>query len=371
MYLQALRLRNFRNYKDAFFRFSPQINVISGENAQGKTNLLEALSLISRGSSFRANHLDELIKKGEKGFSIEAYLYKNGMKEQIHLTYQPGEKRLIHNCTKYSSFTNVLGILPSVIHLPTDPQLIGGAPLIRRRFLNMHFAQSHPLYTHYFLRYIRAMKQRNTLLKRCKNPDQHIAEFTAWECEMANSGAYLTFMRNQLIEQIQPAFSRYMTYLSSDEESAKIQFIPSIELKDHLDSLKGFYQMSFAANRKKDFQQRFTSKGPHRDDLSFTINSMSSKQFGSEGQKRSIAAAIRFAEWDLLSSSIEDAPILCVDDFGLGFDEKRKRLFRNKMDHFSQIFVTLPEPKPFFSGENVEVIRIENGSIYQPSKASI
>ena len=186
MYLKSLYLRNFRNYAEAEIRFSPRLNILYGDNAQGKTNLLEAIYLFSTGRSFRTQHLSELVKSGESFFHLEAEIFRDNVLQKIQLTFDGQTKRLQMNANTYASFHPLLGILPSVLYAPNDTELIGGSPAERRRFINLHLAQSDPHYVHHLTRFWRAMKQRNCLLR---GRDAQTIE--CWEIEMAQSASYL------------------------------------------------------------------------------------------------------------------------------------------------------------------------------------
>ncbi|MEL7431343.1 MAG: DNA replication/repair protein RecF [Chlamydiota bacterium] len=367
MYLRKLRLRNFRNYVDQVFVFSPHVNVFVGENAQGKTNLLEAICLLSTGRSFRTSSLEELVQKGSEGFFIEAILQTASCQEFLRISYKKKVKLFTHNSSSYSSFKNLLGMMPSVIHLPSDIELISGAPATRRKFLNIHLAQKTPLYAHYLFRYNRAMKQRNALLKsRAKRSSSDIwsdKDAPIWEGEMARSGAYLTWMRQELLQRLAPLFEENIAYFSSQKETARCLFSPSIPPQDDERALEkqGLYLLQ--KNRVKETYLGSALFGAHRDDFYFKIDALPSKPFASEGQKRSIAASIRFAEWEELSQSFSDAAIFCVDDFGLGLDSVRKRLFQEKTCHLGQVFLTAPEEPSSLETGKERLFFIQKGAL--------
>src|SRR5579885_1832498 len=157
----SLVLRNFRNYREAHVQFSPGVNLIHGRNAEGKTNLLEALYFLSTGRSFRTSRLDELILKGERFFFLEAVFIKDGIEQTLKVSFDGTSRHLQLNATVYRGFLHLLGLLPHILYTPEDTDLIRGGPNERRRFLDLHLAQIDPLYVHHWLRYNRAMKQRN------------------------------------------------------------------------------------------------------------------------------------------------------------------------------------------------------------------
>ncbi|MFA5250947.1 MAG: AAA family ATPase, partial [Parachlamydiales bacterium] len=173
MLLLTLRLHNFRNFSEEFVRFHPHFNLICGENAQGKTNLLEAISLISTGRSFRTSRYQDLIRHGEKFFFLEAGIIKDLVSQTIKIYYDGKEKKIHLSGKALPNFTSLLGLMPSTIYSPQDVELISGFPLIRRRFLNLLLAQSDPLYVHHLSRFLAALKERSYLLKKGSQQNRH------------------------------------------------------------------------------------------------------------------------------------------------------------------------------------------------------
>ncbi len=359
MHLKSLHLRNFRNYRNQLLNFSPHINVIAGENGQGKTNLLEAIHLLSTGKSFRTNHLSDLIYMGEDFFTIHAEIEKDGVFESLSL-YFDGTRKLRHNSNVYLSFTNLLGILPSCLLAPTDIQLISGQPVLRRRFLNLHIAQFDPLYVYHLLRYTKAMKQRNHLLKSKKTDAIECFEF-----EMASSGSYLTAERENMISEIKSSLEKFGAVLSDEKERVELLFEPSIS-----DISKDGFLKQFEKMRPKEQYIGSSLVGPHRDDFQIQINSLSAKTYASEGQKRSSLAALRFSEWSRLCSRSREPALMCIDDMGIQLDDIRKELANKSLGEFAQTFITTPYNIDLFREmENAEIFQIKGGEAYKLSSA--
>ena len=325
--LKQLYLRNFRNFKEAEIRFSPDLNIIWGDNAQGKTNLLEAISLLAIGRSFRSQHLAELIRESESFFYIEAVIAQNTISQSVKISFDGQNKRLQINGSTHSSFYPLLGTLPLILHTPVDSELIGGSPTERRRFLNLHLAQSDPLYVHHFSRFWRAMKQRNCLLRGSQTEP-----IECWEAEMAHSAAYLYKMRKCLVEELQSPLSHHGRSLS-DTELHAIRYHPSCP--DN-------YLQQLEKNRKRDKELGLTTVGPHRDDLSFWIGTKAAKTFASEGQKKTAIASLRLAEWDCLAARLSCTPLMAIDDLGLALDSTRQAHFQKSLEKLGQVFITTP-----------------------------
>ncbi len=359
MYLKNLFLRNFRNYSDTLISFSPRINVFSGENAQGKTNILEAIYLLSTGRSFRTTHLSDLIQYGKSFFFIKAELVKDGILQSLILHFDGKSKKFQYNSNLYLSFNNLLGILPSVLYAPSDIQLITGSPAIRRKFLNIHIAQQDPLYVHHLVRFFKAMKQRNFLLK-----SKNLHSIDCWESEMATSGAYLTWQRAHALAELKKSLKNHSYLLSNEKDKLDIQFSSSMKYHTYLKQLKESYAEELKNHRPKELKLGNSLIGPHRDDFSITINDTCAKTYASEGQKRTSVAALRFSEWEYLCKTTEDNAIMSIDDLGIQLDDIRQMLLQKSLNKFLQVFITTPyNVKKWEQMENVQTFTIQNGEV--------
>lgn len=321
MYLKSLYLRNFRSYKEAEFSFSEKLNVLFGDNAQGKTNLLEAIYLIATGRSFRTQTLSELIRTEESFFFLEAQIYRDGVLQKVEVVFDGQNRKVSLDANRFMSFHPLLGILPSVIYTPYDIELIAGSPAERRRFLNLHLAQSDPLYVHHFSRFWRAMKQRNCLL-RTKKTDG----IECWEMEMAQSAEYLAKARQEMVSEL--AFPHLL------DEKQELQFQISANPKSYLQQLQ--------KNRAREMELGVTLTGPHRDDLLIAIDGKPARLFASEGQKKTAIAALKLAEWERLSKRVGAPALMCFDDLGGSLDETRQSLIKAKLQMLGQVFITTP-----------------------------
>lgn len=329
--LKELRLINFRNYEKEKVSFSPEVNIIEGPNGHGKTNLLEAIFFLSFGRSFRTNTLAEILMHGKGSFAIEALFERDNMSQRLLIQYEKGTRKLQYNDTNYPNFSQLLGLIPSVIYSPSDIELIIGAPQIRRRFLNLHLAQIDPLYVFHLTRYSKALKQRNLLLKR-KKPDTIVI----WEEEMAKSAEYLVTMRQKLLEDLSSYLLPYYEQLVPIQEELKVEYAPSL-LGD-----TDTFQKHWEKSRKREMEIGNTMAGPHRDDWTVIRDGQNAKNYASEGQKRSIIAAIKLAEFQRLKERSHITPIFCIDDFGIHLDEHRISLFKEQLVHMGQVFLSTP-----------------------------
>ena len=199
MRVTRLILRQFRNYQESVIPLEDGVNLIQGKNGAGKTSLLEALYLLSTGRSFLTPHISEAIKNETPHFYIEAHFIQDQVEQKVSIGYDGKERKIHYNASHLDHLSHLLGILPSVLYSPRDSILISGSPQERRRFLNIQIAQTDPLYVHHLVRYHKAMKQRNYLLK-----SRSEAAIESWEKMMADSASYLMKQRGELIEALSP-----------------------------------------------------------------------------------------------------------------------------------------------------------------------
>lgn len=349
MKVTGLIMRNFRNYKEAELPLSEGLNLIQGKNGAGKTSLLEALYLLSTGRSFLTTHLTDLIRSGANHFYVEAHFIRDNVEQSLGIGFDGKSRRIHYNATQFQSFSHVLGILPSVLYSPKDSALISGSPQERRRFLNIQLAQTDPLYVHHLMRYHKAMKHRNALLKI--KSEQAIE---SWEQMMSDSARYLMHRRKQLIDALRPKVETYAHFLSEDQDTFDLHYEPSISLKKQ-DQIEALYRKQ----RPKELIVGSTLIGPHRDDLHITYNKREAKSFASEGQKRTCIAALKMAEWDELKMQTEVNPLFSIDDFGVHLDPTRTKALQERLSTFGQVLLTSPEE------DGSGTLHIEKGKLLQ------
>jgi DNA replication and repair protein RecF len=325
--LKTLLLRNFRNYSEQILNFHPQKNSIFGQNAQGKTNLIEAISLVTTGKSHRTHNLYDCIQHQKEYFYLEAIFEKDTVNQTIKLYYGKTKKTLYINKTVHSSFSPLIGLHPSIIHTPYDLQFISGTPSLRRKLFDLHLSQNNTEYLQKLIYYFRAKKQRDVLLKQQK---QNSIE--CFEKKMSEYGHYLMEKRQALITQIQPLFLSYAKKFLTNKEST-LNYLPSaIDIARVLE-----------ANRHKEFILGNTLQGPHRDEYSFSIDAQPARIFASEGQKKACILAFRLAEYEKLYNK-EKHPIFCVDDILTHFDLERQKSLIHILQGCKQSFISFPDP---------------------------
>lgn len=306
MQLIRLRLKNFRNYEEADLTFGSGLNAITGDNAQGKSNLLEAIYLLITGRSFRTPRLKELIRWGADTLTIQATFVKHDIEQTLTIGYNGQEKKILHNSTPLSSFSSLLGILQGTLLSPEDRQLISGPPALRRRFLDLHLSQIDPSYLQNLSRYYHALKQRNTLLRN-EQPDT----LSIWEEQMAAPATYLQRQREKALDSLKTDFS--------------LSYRPS--------------QPAWSENREKELIVAHTLTGPHRDDFTIALDGHKMKAFGSEGQKTLAAISLRFTQWEIMNT-----PLMLIDDVSGNLDPTHQKNLMKKLSTLGQVFLTAPHP---------------------------
>ena len=325
--ISSLYLRNFRCHREAFFSFSPGINCIIGPNARGKTSLLEAIYVLLCGRSLRSHDLKEAIFRGEEAFLVEANFSKLSIPQTLSFWQQRDKRILACNKNTLPSLNSLIGLIPGVLLQPQDLQLLQGPPQGRRQFLDLQLSQGDPLYLHHLCRYSHALAQRNRLLKR-----KEIRSISAWESLLSQSGQYLQQAREELIEQLQPFLRSYYQKISGEEAPLQLEYCPS-PLKD-----------SWEKYRPREEALGYTLWGPHRDDWRISLHHLEAPLFASEGQMRSIVAALRLAQWQRLSARTELLPLVLMDDLGQSLDRQRRERFTAELSSFGQVFLTSTEP---------------------------
>lgn len=332
LFLKKLYLFQFRNYKRLELDFSPGVNWIHGRNAKGKTNLLEAIYLLSTGRSFRSHHLDQMIMHGAEYFFVEAEIEKQGLSQTIKIFYDGTNKKVQHDGSTHSHFAPLLGLVPHVLYSPDDIALIKGTPALRRKAIDIHLSQIEPLYLYHLARYHKAMRQRNELLKQ----KQELA-IEAWEEVMANSASYLLLQRKNMIKELENPLLQQMQTITKNRETLHLSYQNSLNSTSK-EELLGEWKKS----RKKELILGTTLSGPHRDDLFFQIEGQSAKSYGSFGQQQSATAAFKLCLREHIKSVIDEEPLFSIDDFGVHLDEQRQEAFQQLLGGFQQIFITSP-----------------------------
>lgn len=347
MYLKSLYLYNFRLYREAFFEFSPHLNMICGPNAVGKTSLVEAISFLASGHSFRAHQTANLIRSGASYFHLEANIVKHGIEQRLRISHSNKERKIFLNNTSYPSASGLVGLLLCVAFSPGDIDLIKGAPQGRRQYLDAQLSQADPLYLYHANRYSRAMRQRNCLLKA-----KNLSSILSWEYEMAVSATYLVQKRLELLEELQEASKVFYGLISEEADSFSLLYRSAAgRISGDQSVLKSHFLEQYEKNREREICMACTLVGPHKDELTISIGDKEARHFASEGQMRSSVAALRLAEWERLHAFTGEKPIMLLDDAATSLDQKRIGHLFQLLNSLGQLFLTGTEEPCSYSND--------------------
>ncbi len=334
MHLAHLRLRDFRNYARLDVDFAPGFNILLGENAQGKTNILEAIYLMATLRSFRGVGGAQMVRHGQKGYFVGGRVIAADPRE-IKMYWSASERRLSLDGQPVRKLTDYLGTLRAVVFCTEDLQLIKGTARIRRRFLDLLLSQTHGNYLPLVQRYTQALRSRNALLKQRVVDEMAIDGFTQ---ELIRHGTALMKYRRELIPRIAPLARLAYQGIAGPSEELRLDYQPAIK-KD--------FALELAESKARERTYRTTLVGPHRDDLSLLLNDRSIAQFGSEGQKRSLAIALKMTQAEYLAGIHGSLPILLIDDVMGELDVKRRTglmpLLQRSHETRGQVFMTCTE----------------------------
>ncbi len=334
MHLALLRLRDFRNYARLDVDFAPGFQLLLGDNAQGKTNVLEAIYLMATLRSFRGVAGAQMIRHGQKGYFVGGKVVAQGGRE-IKMYWSASERKLSLDGQPVRKLTDYLGALRTVVFCTEDLQLVKGTSRIRRRFLDLLLSQTHPTYLPLLQRYARALRSRNVLLKQ-RTVDE--AALEGFSHELVAAGDELIRLRRELAPRISPLARLAYRRISNDAEELRLDYQPGV---------KNDFAVELAQSRGRERTYRSTLIGPHRDDLQLLLNDRSAAQFGSEGQKRTLAIALKMAQAEYLTGLHGSPPVLLLDDVMGELDVKRRAgllpLLERAHQARGQVFMTCTE----------------------------
>lgn len=310
MYIKNIKIKNFRNYTDQELELDKNINVIYGDNAQGKTNILEAIFLSAFGKSFRTSKDKEMIRKGESFSNIEINYEKKDRDGKININISD-KKSISINDIKIKKLSELLGNINIVIFTPDDMDILKDGPSKRRKFLNMMIGQLRSNYVYNVNMYDKTLEQRNNYLKT-NNFNKDMLDI--WDEKLADYGEKIYQYRNEFINKIKEKIGDIHKEIADEE--IKIHYISDCENKEK-------YLNKLIKNRDIDIRKGYTTAGVHRDDFKVFINGEEVNIYGSQGQNRTAILSLKMAELEVVYEDVGEAPILLLDDFMSELDEKR------------------------------------------------
>jgi len=369
MQITELTLRSYRSYETLHLAFDPGVQIFLGANAQGKTNIIEALYYAAFGRSHRTSSDAELIRVGTDGAHIGLSFRRHDVPGELSFTFARGARRRITYVGESLRQRDLVGILPMVLFSPEDLFLVKGAPALRRRYLDAELSQASPAYYGELLRYTRILKQRNAVLKDIRERLAAPDDLPPWDAQLAKSAAYIVTRRIAAVAQLGALSARVQAVLAAGEELALAYEIAGAGAEDFAEddmteSLHVWYNKMLCEGRVRDIARAATGVGPHLDDLVLRVGGMSLRSYGSQGQQRTGALALKLAELFYLQENIGEAPILLLDDVMSELDADRRRALLDFIRHeHIQTFITATDAA-YFPAERMGTYRyVEAGTV--------
>ncbi len=346
MYLKTLNLRQFRNYQDQQVEFNAAKTILVGNNAQGKSNLLEAVELLATLRSHRMTRDRDLVQEGEAIAQINATLERQTGVSDLTLTLRRNGRRSVAlNGESIRRQMDFLGVLNAVQFSSLDLELVRGGPEGRRNWLDTLLIQLEPVYAHILQQYNHVLRQRNAFLKRhveTLDATSLHSELAVWDAQLATTGTRVIRRRDRAIQRLAPIATAWHASISGSTEVLQIKYLPNIPLEDnHPEEVQQAFLAKIQQRAIAEMHQGTTLVGPHRDEIELTINQTPARQYGSQGQQRTLVLALKLAELQLIEEVVKEPPLLLLDDVLAELDLSRQnQLLDAIQDRFQTLITT-------------------------------
>lgn len=362
MFIKNIKLKNFRNYEELELNFDKNVNLILGSNAQGKTNLLEAIYVTSFGKSFRTSKDSEMIRFGSDIANVKIETAREDYDGSIDISIANNSKKFVKvDGVKIRKTSELLKNVYIVIFSPEDLKIVKDEPEKRRKFIDRELCQIKPSYYDNLSNYKKVLLQRNAYLKE-EQPDSSVIDI--WDMQLSKYGASIIRQRKAFIESLNKISSRIHSSITDKSENLFIKYCPNIEFIKDSEELEKYYFDVLKKSFSNDLRQRTTTKGIHKDDIEFFIDGVNVRNFGSQGQQRTSALSLKLAEISIIESETGETPILLLDDVMSELDSKRQEFLIKSLKHI-QLFVTTTEiPEKLLK-------RFPSGNIFNVSQGKI
>lgn len=330
MVVESIELKNYRNYNELHMEFDRGTNILYGDNAQGKTNILEAVYVCATTKSHRGSKDREIIGFGQEESHIKMTIKKDSVPYRIDMHLKKNKtKGVAINGIPIHKASELFGVLNVVFFSPEDLNLIKNGPADRRRFIDLELCQLNKLYVHSLVQYNKIIAQRNKLLKELSFKPEYEEMLDIWDMQLVSYGREIIKYRKEFIDQLNEIIREIHFGLSGEREQLVIRYEPNTGEAELEQALK--------RGRKQDLKQRVTLTGPHRDDISFYVNQIDVRRFGSQGQQRTAALSLKLAEIELVRKIVKDYPILLLDDVLSELDKCRQEHLLSGIRHIQTI----------------------------------
>lgn len=368
MKILSLNLKNFRNYKFQKIDFCQGVNIIVGLNAQGKSNLLEAINYLSVFSSFRSAKDIDMVRWGQSYFLVEGLIKKNSGEYYLSLAYNAENKKVLKiNGNKQKKVSDVLGVFNSVVFSPEDLNIIKTGPQARRKFLDKEIIQLFPAYYFSLNQYQKILGQRNNLLREIRENTNKKEMLMIWNQQLIDHGSRIIKKRLDILQKLAPLARLTHRKITNGEEDLEISYESLVldnekNLKNFtLENIKYLFNNQLDKNYKAEIYRGVSLIGPHRDDLVLTVNGVDVRKYGSQGQQRTTALSLKIAELELVKAETGEYPVLLLDDVMSELDEKRRNHLLFFVGGKVQTFITTTDLD--FNQRDGAIIFISKGEI--------
>ena len=353
MWIKKIKINNFRNYKKEEIELEKNINLFFGENAQGKTNIIESIFLGSMGKSFRAKKDREMINLENEKAEIEIEYEKSDRdgKIKIELFHK---KNIFLNGIKIKKLSELLGNINIIIFTPDDIHILKGGPQNRRKFLDIMISQLKPNYMYHLNLYLKTIEQRNQYLKQIREEGKDENLLNIWDEKLIEEAEIIYQYRKEYMNKIKEKIEEIHQEITNHKEKIEIEYVSECKTKEE-------YQKKLRERRKLDIIKGYTTKGIHRDDFMIAINHKPLDIYGSQGQHRTAILSLKLAELKIVKEEIEEEPILLLDDFMSELDEKRIKSFLEKIEN-TQVIITCTE-KIKVENKKILIYNVKEGKI--------
>lgn len=355
MNIKKLTLKDYRSYKDRTFEFSDNVNILVGKNAQGKTNVLEAIFFMILGKSFKTSKEKEVISWDEESAYIKGEFQKTYRDIEIEMFFDKNHKKSVKiDGISIKKIGELMSQVNGVFFSPDELKLIKESPEERRRFMNVVLSQTNKRYFYMLGRYEKVLANRNKLLKECKSIDTVKETIEIWDRALSEFAQKIYIERENFIKEITPFAIKAHEYISGGRENIKIEYKSSFSGQDYCEKM----MKSLAKNLEKDFKLGFTTVGVHRDEIDIYLNDVEVKTYGSQGQQRTVALSLKLAELEFIKNKTGEYPILLLDDVFSELDEGRRRKLLNFTSK-TQTIITCTEFNEDLDKINGKIFKIE------------
>lgn len=326
MIIESIELKNYRNYDELHMDFSQGTNILYGDNAQGKTNILEAVYVCCTTKSHRGSKDKDIIQFERDESHIKLNIRKDNVPYRIDMHLKKNKaKGIAVNGIPIKKASELFGIINVVFFSPEDLNLIKHGPAERRRFIDLELCQLNKLYVHALVQYNKVIVQRNKLLKELMYRPEYESTLDVWDIQLVQYGKDIIRYRQEFVDQLNQLVKEIHLVLSGKKEELRLVYEPNVSESD--------FEAALKKGRIQDMKQKTTLSGPHRDDISFFINQIDIRKFGSQGQQRTAALSVKMAEIELVKHLVHDYPILLLDDVLSELDSSRQNHLLSGINH--------------------------------------